>query len=69
LLSTNEIEDFLLTCSELGHRCSAEHYTTPLKAANIILRKERSAGVACLELYVEPNTSGSQELEKSCVAR
>src|SRR5271157_322087 len=25
LLSTDEIEDFLLACSELGHRCSTEH--------------------------------------------
>ena len=36
LLLPNEIEDFLLACSELGHRCSIEHYTSPVKPANII---------------------------------
>jgi hypothetical protein len=36
LWSTNEIEDFLLACSELGHRCSTEHYTSSARGANII---------------------------------
>jgi hypothetical protein len=37
LLSTNEIEDFLLTCSELGHGCSTEHCTNSAKFATKIL--------------------------------
>ena len=37
LLSTDEIEDFLLACSELGHRCSTEHCISSAKVASRIV--------------------------------
>ena len=42
LLSTDEIEDFLLACSELGHRCSTEHYQ---------LSKSRKHNLPTLRLF------------------
>jgi len=36
-LSTDEIKDFLLACSELGHRCSTEHCISSAKVASRIV--------------------------------